>query len=77
MIRVKLYEAMGKKGIFKISQLFELTKKIVPKGVDRRTLTKLRNGELKRIDISVLDVLCEALNCELHEIVDYVPNKKK
>ena len=51
-----------------ISQYY-LTKKC---GIDKRLLLRLRNNE--NVEIYSLDRLCTILNCDLNDIVEYVPD---
>lgn len=43
---------------------------------DFKVIKRLMTGELVRIDIFVLARLCNYLNCNLEDIIEYVPNKK-
>ncbi len=42
---------------------------------DFKVLKRLFYGNLVRIDIFVLARLCDYLNCTIHDIIEYVPNK--
>lgn len=42
--------------------------------------TQIRNycrNDIQRLDIAVLARLCYALNCDLHDLIEYVPPEKK
>lgn len=41
-------------------------------GIEKRLLRRLRNNE--NVEIYSLDRLCTILNCDLGDIVEYVPN---
>ena len=43
---------------------------------DFKVLQRFFSGELVRIDIAVLARLCDYLNCNVDDIVEYFPNKK-
>lgn len=42
--------------------------------IGQATLTNIRNG--KSINMKTLDVICELLNCQPGEVLEYVPNQK-
>ncbi len=69
MIRIKLSDLLGKN---KMTQkaLAELTH------IRPATISKMYYEESKRIDIKHLDNLCKAFNCEISELLEYVPDKK-
>lgn len=48
-----------------------LNEKIISSG----TLQKLRNNE--SVNTSILTTLCDYLNCDLTDIVEYVPSAKR
>ena len=43
---------------------------------DFKVLKRIMTGDLVRIDIFVLARLCDYFNCEITDIVEYVPNNK-
>ena len=43
---------------------------------DFKVLKRLITGDLVRIDIFVIARLCDYFNCEITDIVEYIPNKK-
>ncbi len=69
MIRIKLSELLGK---HKMNQktLSRLT------NIRPATISKMYYEETKRIDINQLDSLCRVFDCEISELLEYVPNKK-
>ena len=69
MIRIKLSDLLGK---HKMSQkaLSDLTK------IRPATISKMYYEEIKRIDIKQLDNICKAFNCEISELLEYIPDKK-
>ena len=44
---------------------------------DFKVLKRLLTGELVRFDIFVMSRLCDYLNCEINDIIEYKPNTKK
>lgn len=46
-------------------------------GIRLNTISALYNDALDRINMEQLDKICEALNCELSEILIWKPNKIK
>jgi putative transcriptional regulator len=43
-------------------------------GIRAATIHALYNEIADRVNLEHLDLICEALNCDLSEIVQYVPN---
>ncbi len=72
MIKIKLSDLLGK---YKMTQksLSELT------GIRPATISKMYYEEIKRIDVKHLNNICKAFNCEISELLEYIPdnNKKK
>lgn len=70
MIRIKLSELLGKN---KMNQkTLSMLTHIRP-----ATISKMFHEETKRIDIKQLNNLCKALDCEISELFEYIPDKKK
>ena len=42
---------------------------------DFKVLQRIVNGDLSKIDVTVLARLCDYFDCGLNDIVEYVPNK--
>ena len=51
--------------------LNELSEKV---GVANVNLSKLKNGHVSAIRFSTLIALCEALNCQPGDIIEFIPN---
>lgn len=70
MIRIKLSDLLGKN---KMNQrtLSRIT------GIRPATVSKMYYEEVKRIDIKHLDNICRAFNCEISELLEFVPDNKK
>ncbi|MBR6861232.1 MAG: helix-turn-helix transcriptional regulator [Acidaminococcaceae bacterium] len=45
-------------------------------GIRPTTISELYNELLERVNLDHLDLICEALNCGLDEIIIYEPNKE-
>jgi putative transcriptional regulator len=45
-------------------------------GIDNNTLAKICNNEAKEIKLEILENICDALHCELSDLIKYVPNNK-
>lgn len=43
-------------------------------GVNTKTLSCFRNNRLSRFDGSVLERLCGALNCQVGDLLEYIPD---
>lgn len=65
-IRVRLAEIMEKKGI-SLSQLSFRTE------MQRTQLRNYRDNKIQRLDIDILLRLCYVLECDLHDLLEYVP----
>lgn len=70
MIKFKLSDLLGKN---KMTQkaLSEMT------GIRPATVSKMYYEEVKRIDIKHLNNICKAFNCEISELLEYIPDEKK
>ena len=69
MLKSKLAYKMLDKNIKSIT---ELSKQI---NISRDTLTKLYNNDrVGTVGLNIIDKLCEYFNCNLSELVEYIPN---
>ena len=70
MIKIKLSDLLGK---------HKMTQKALAEEADIRpaTVSKMYYEEVKRIDIKQLDNICKAFNCEISELLEYIPDDKK
>lgn len=41
------------------------------------TISKMYYEEIKRLDIKQLNNICKAFNCEISELLEYIPDKKQ
>ena len=63
--------------LFKLGQLLNddnisINKLMKDTNTDFKVIKRLINGEIVRIDITVLARLCDYLDCEITDIVEYV-----
>lgn len=69
MIKIKLSDLLGKN---KMTQkaLAEITH------IRPATISKMYYEEVKRIDINQLNNICKAFDCEISELLEYIPDEK-
>ena len=69
MIRIKISELLGK---HKMSQaaLARAT------SIRPATVSKMYYEESKRLDISQLNRICNVFNCEISDLLEYIPDDK-
>lgn len=49
----------------------------VKSGLAYSTVNEMANNRTRRVDLDTLDALCSALDCQIGDIVDYVPDRKR
>lgn len=69
MIRVNLAVLLGKNKMSK-KKLADLT------GIRPTTISALYYETSKRIDFDMMSRLCEALNCQVGELFEYLPDEE-
>lgn len=69
MIRIKLCELMGREKMTR-KKLSELT------GIRPNTIGDLYREDIKKIDIHALDKICSVFQCEISEVLEYIPDDK-
>lgn len=69
MIKIKLSDLLGKN---KMTQkaLAEITH------IRPATISKMYYEEVKRIDVNQLNSICKAFDCEISELLEYIPDEK-
>lgn len=67
MIKIHLSRIMGERRL-KISDVSRMT------GLHRNGITKLYNEETDGIKFDTLDKLCKALDCEVSDLIEYIPD---
>ena len=45
-------------------------------GMSASTISNLYNEKVKRLDFDTLEKLCEFFNCNIEDIIEYIPDKK-
>jgi len=70
MIKFKLDRVLFENGNIKVPKLQEIS------GVNKNTLYAIYNGSITRIDISVIDRICAALNCQPGDLLEHIPDKE-
>ncbi|MCM1246072.1 MAG: helix-turn-helix transcriptional regulator [Roseburia sp.] len=45
--------------------------------MQRTQLKHYYNGDIQRLDMAVLSRLCYALDCDLHDLLEYIPPEQK
>lgn len=68
-IKFTLDRVMFENGRMKVPELQKLS------GVNKNTLYGIYNGDITRIDVSVIDRICKALNCQPGDLLKYVPDE--
>jgi len=68
MIRIYLSRLLGER---RMNQA-ELSRKT---GIRPATINLLYHELIDRVNLEHLDRICEVLNCELSDLIEYVPNK--
>ena len=68
MIKIKLSDLLGK---HKMTQkaLADITH------IRPATISKMYYEETKRVDIKQLNNICQAFNCEISDLIEYIPDE--
>lgn len=70
-IEFRLDRVMFEKGNIKIPELQKLS------NVNKNTLYGFYKGEITRVDVSVINRVCAALDCQPGDLLEYTPDIKK
>ena len=70
MIKIKLSDLLGK---------HKMTQKALAEQANIRpaTVSKMYYEEVKRIDVKHLNNICKTFNCEISELLEYIPDEKE
>lgn len=68
MIKCKLSNILGDRKL-KVSDVARAT------GINRNTLYNMYKEETVRLEIDVLDKLCEFFNCNIEDLLEFHPNE--
>ena len=69
MIVINLDVMMAKRKI----SLSELSEKV---GITLANLSVLKNNKAKAIRFSTLEAICQALDCRVEDIIEYIPDER-
>ena len=69
-IKIHLAEILEEKNI-SLNQLSFRTE------MQRTQLRNYRDGKIQRLDIDILKRLCYVLECDLHDLIEYIPPEKE
>ena len=69
IIKIKLSDLLGK---------HKMTQKSLADATHIRpaTISKMYYEETKRVDIQQLNSICKAFNCEISDLLEYIPDPK-
>lgn len=70
MIKIYLSRILGEK---RWTQA-DLAKKT---GIRPNTISEMYNELIERVNLDYLDKICEVLDCEISDLLEYIPNRKK
>lgn len=70
MIKIKLSDLLGKN---------KMTQAALARATNIRpaTISKMYYEESKRLDISQINRICSAFNCEISDLFEYIPDSNK
>lgn len=70
MIKIKLSNLLGK---------HKMTQSALAKATHIRpaTISKMYYEESKRLDLSQINSICSVFNCEISDLIEYIPDKDK
>lgn len=69
MVRIKLSTLLGERRMTQI----ELSRKT---GIRPATINEIYHELCERINLEHIDKICEALDCDISDLLKYEPNKK-
>lgn len=69
MIKIKLSNLLGK---YKMTQKALSTQT----GIRPATISKMYYEETKRIDIKHINSICKVFDCEISDLLEYIPDKE-
>ncbi|MDP4093397.1 MAG: helix-turn-helix transcriptional regulator [Bacillota bacterium] len=46
-------------------------------GIRPNTISEMYNELSERVSLDYLDLICETLNCNITDLLEYIPNKKR
>lgn len=69
-IKIKLKELMAEQNV-------SINKLAFRAEMQRTQLKAYIKGDIQRVDLSVLSRLCYALECDLNDLIEYIPPEKQ
>ena len=69
MIKNHLSKLMGEKR-YTITEVSKVT------GMSNTTISNLYNEKVKRLDFDTLEKLCKLFNCNVQDLIEYIPNEE-
>lgn len=80
----KIYKIDCENGyyLFKLNSVLDDRKKtknsvLVKKDIDFNSMQRLATGNLSRIDLTIIAKLCDELNCNIEDLVEYIGKEEK
>ncbi len=70
MIRIHLSRLLGEKR-WTQRQLADIT------GIRPNTINEMYHELIERISLEHIELICEALDCQVSDLIEYVPNKER
>jgi putative transcriptional regulator len=70
MIRIYLSKVLGEKRMSQ-AELSRIT------GIRPNTISEIYNELIERINVDHLDKICEVLDCNVCDLIEHVPNKRR
>ncbi|MSS43768.1 helix-turn-helix transcriptional regulator [Anaerosalibacter bizertensis] len=72
MLEVKLRMQMAKHKIDTVAELMELS------GLSRNAINRLyKENEVEKVELRTLLKLCDTFNCNLSDLIEYIPEGKE
>ncbi|EJU16117.1 helix-turn-helix domain-containing protein [Fusobacterium necrophorum] len=69
MLKIKVSDLMGKHKLT-IAKVSELT------SLSRPTISSLYHEKISRIDFETVEKLCKLFNCNVQDLIEYIPDEK-
>jgi putative transcriptional regulator len=69
-IQLRLRELLKRRGLTQ-------TELQLRTGLGYSSINAMFHGKTQRVEFATLDSLCEALNCKVGDLLEYVPDKNK
>lgn len=70
MIKIHLSRILGEKRMTQ-ADLARMT------NIRPNTISEIYNELIERINLEYLDRICEVLNCDVSDLIEHIPNKRK